>query len=509
MFRTTFFILILFLNALVFGQGITENNKYWIHLNDQHIQIQSQNKTNSLSDINNLLKKYNLQVENYSNWLNAVTVIANPSQLEELQQDFWMDSISPVTGGLYTAALEFDPEEYGDFIQCMKPEVLQEKGLNGKGVIVGIIDAGFVNADSSKLFAGFFESNRVLAYRDFIDPDREDFFEGVTDGDFHGRKVWGYLAGNDPEKKHLEGMATGASFLLARTENGEKEHLVEEDDWIAALEWMHENGVQLVNTSLGYSEFDDTTQNHVLSDMNGRTTMISRAADIATREKGMMLVISAGNMGNKEWHHITAPADVRGALTVGAVEKKHWKRASYSSVGVEFVDYIKPNVATYSNRGTSYSAPAVCGFVACLMQYKPELTNLELLEVIEKSSHLYPYGNNYVGYGVPQADRALAIIDGEYEAGSNTWQHLPDEKDKKVEIELNEDPKIDVVVFNKKDNQNTVDQIVIKYNRLKKKKKQKERLVKKGDKYYVRLYRRDAIKVSTVHAGNDVIEVIW
>lgn len=124
----------------------------------------------------------------------------------------------------------------------------------------------------------------------------------------------------------------------------------------------------------------------------------------------MLVVVAAGNDGAKSsWKVISTPADAEAALTVGAVLSR-FQKAGYSGVGPEYNRYLKPDVCAYSNQGTSLSAPAVCGFAACLLEADPSLTAVELKKLIVRSAHLYPYGNNSIGYGVPLANRALQLI---------------------------------------------------------------------------------------------------
>lgn len=471
--------------------------KYWVDINSD------------LDSACNKIKQLGLKIENKSEWLNAVSIYLEPSDINVLSNQDFVSKVEKVrTFELASRPSYIQTDTYWDYLQEMKPEILDSLKLDAEGVIVGVIDAGFTNADSSAWFEHIFGENRILGFKDFINDNHPDFFEAKTSGDVHGHNVLGYTAGYDPEKDEKIGLATGAMFYLARTENGDKEHLVEEDDWVEAIEWMHEKGVQIVNTSLGYSEFDDAEENHELSDMNGRTTKISRAAQIATEEKGMFLVISAGNMGHKKWKYITAPADARGVLTVGATNQQHKTRIFYSSVGVEFVNYIKPNVASYSDKGTSYSAPSVTGFVACLMQYAPGLNVSELKEVVEKSSHLYPYGNNYVGYGVPQADRAIGLINKDYDPETNTWMELP--AGSKVKIELN-DVETDkyVVIFNKKDAFKVIDQDAIRVRNGKGKGGKLKIKVKNGDAVIQLKRKNEDVTFTTVQYGQYVVEVEW
>ena len=170
--------------------------------------------------------------------------------------------------------------------------------------------------------------------------------------------------------------------------------------------------MRLVNTSLGYAKgFNNPKENYKPSDMDGKTSKISRAAQIAADQKGMLIVVSAGNEGDDlGWRIVSTPADAAGVLAVGATKAKSRDKVGYSSIGPEFLAYLKPNVSCFAANGTSFAAPVIAGLAACLMEKSPKLTNRQLMRVIEKSAHLYPYGNNYVGYGVPNARKALQLL---------------------------------------------------------------------------------------------------
>ncbi len=232
----------------------------------------------------------------------------------------------------------------------------------------------------------------------------------------HGTEVLTAISGIDNQDQMQYGLALNSKFYLARTDYSLREWRGEEDNWIAAMEWMDSLGVRLINTSLGYAKgFSDPSENYKPSQMDGKTSAITRAAQIAADRKGIMIVVSAGNEGeDKSWGIISAPADARGVLSIGATNAKLWNRIGYSSVGPEFLNYVKPNVSCFSLYGTSLSAPVITGFAACMMQVNPKLSNKEVIDLIEKSAHLYPYGNNYVGYGVPLASRALALAKAPY-----------------------------------------------------------------------------------------------
>src|SRR5690625_6541676 len=93
----------------------------------------------------------------------------------------------------------------------------------------------------------------------------------------------------------------------------------EEVHWLAAAEWADYLGVDVINTSLGYNNYDDSRYDYETSDLDGQTSYISRAEQIAS-DKGIMVVVSAGNSGNKQWHYITMTADAYGVFNIGAVD---------------------------------------------------------------------------------------------------------------------------------------------------------------------------------------------
>jgi hypothetical protein len=285
-------------------------------------------------------------------------------------------------------------------------------------------------------------------------------------------------------------MATNAKFYLARTDYSMREYRGEEDNWIAAMEWMDSLGVRLINTSLGYAKgFSDPKENYQPSQMDGKTSAISKAAQIASDKKGIMIIVSAGNEGDdKSWGIVSAPADAKGVLSVGATNGKLWNRIGYSSVGPEFLSYVKPNVSCFSLYGTSLSAPVITGFAACLLQANPQLSNKELISLIEKSSHLYPYGNNFVGYGVPQASRALALAKAPYLPNNSK---LITAKGRTYEVDVTSQDQM-VAIYRKKNQKDVIAQQVAK--------------VQNGK---VSLKRQNNEKFTTIDLRDYVVEVEW
>jgi len=289
-------------------------------------------------------------------------------------------------------------------------------GNVGKGMDIAVLDAGWIGYETQPAFEALRNSGRLMGTRDFVQPNSPDVFEGS----YHGTFVLGHMAGIIEDS--LYGSAPMANYFLMQTENAASEYRIEEDNWVAAIELCDSLGIDVVNSSLGYSLFDDTTMNYTPADMNGDVSRASIAADIAA-SKGILIVNSAGNSGNSDWYHITAPSDADSILCIGAVD--YWgEHAGFSSYGFENGDRVKPNVAamgrlTYfpgpngylaQGSGTSFSSPIIAGSVACLWQAFPEKSNMEIIRAVERSASLYPNHNTALGYGIPDFWKAYLLL---------------------------------------------------------------------------------------------------
>ncbi|HLK97722.1 MAG TPA: S8 family serine peptidase, partial [Hymenobacter sp.] len=356
-----------------------------------------------------------------SRWLNAVSVRLSAGQYAQVSALPFVTSIEAIDPAIIITSLNL-PAKSGEVNPMLAPVMTQiqapdfaRAGLTGRFVTIGVIDAGFFGADSVGALKHIFARQGVNLVRDYVNDKKThgNLFRTLeTMSDLHGTEVLAAIAGNDPIENVQYGLATDAKFYLARTDQGNREYRGEEDNWVAAMEWMDSLGVRLINTSLGYAKgMSNPKDNYAPSQMDGHTSLISRAAQIAADKKGILLIVSAGNEGDdRSWRIISTPADAQGVLAIGATNAKLWNRVGYSSIGPESLPYLKPNVSCFSLYGTSLSAPVITGFAACVMHANPKLTNKQVMDLIEKSSHLYPYGNNYVGYGVPQASRAIALL---------------------------------------------------------------------------------------------------
>jgi subtilisin family serine protease len=291
-------------------------------------------------------------------------------------------------------------------------------GFTGEGMVIAVLDAGFYNANILPAFDSIRLNGQILGCRDIVTGDTmvyEDFP--------HGMNVLSTMAGNLPGK--IVGTAPKASYWLLRTEDAASESIQEEINWLVGAEFADSVGADIINCSLGYTTFDNASTNHTYADMDGNTTIVTKAADWAA-STGMFVVVSAGNLGSQTWQKISAPADADSVLTVGAVDP-FGTIAGFSSRGPTSDGRIKPNIVAQgsssitaanagditTNNGTSFSGPIAAGAVACLWQANPARTNMEIMNAIHRSSSQFGAPDTVKGYGIPNfcwADYILAGI---------------------------------------------------------------------------------------------------
>jgi hypothetical protein len=370
-----------------------------------------------------------------SKWFNALTIaVPNDSVLDKICRLSFVVRKS-LKGSLYNSNYAMKISSSGGEEILNGPEfdygvswwqtalhngdLLHNRGFTGKDMVIAVIDAGFANVDKLPVFDHLFEKGRILGTRDFVKAGNNVYHESS-----HGMSVLSIMGGYLPGE--LIGTAPDASFWLLRSEDGDTEYIIEEDNWIAAAEFADSAGADIINSSLGYSVFNDSAQNHTYEDMDGNTTRVSRGADIAA-SKGILVVNSAGNQGNVSWKYITAPADADSILSVGAVDEARFV-ADFSSRGPTSDQQVKPTVmalgeGTYVARldstvrggnGTSFSAPVIAGLAACLWQTIPRAGNMDIIRVIIESSDRKNSPNSDYGYGVPDFSIAEFLLRAEY-----------------------------------------------------------------------------------------------
>ncbi len=393
------------------------------------------------------LKQMGFEVLNTSRWLNSATVRCLPDDIEKLEnigfvkhslvipkeivQDTAIDKgydletlfsflfqkkNSEEIKSKYAAPVAY----YGqaaDQVGMMNGQALPDRGFRGKGMLIAVIDGGFYKVDELSGFDSLRRTGRLREIKNFT-PDTEDIW-GENN---HGANVLSIISTNLPGR--MIGSAPDADYVLLRSEEVGKEYLVEEDNWIAAVEYADSIGVDLITSSLGYSVFDDVSQNHCHSELDGRTVRASQAATMAAA-RGMIVCVSAGNDGDTQWKHVSIPADADSVLTIGAVDRKG-QYASFSSVGHTADKRIKPDLTAmgketaYQNsmgnintgNGTSYSTPLLAGLIACLWQAYPDKGNMEIIDMVRRSADHFQQPDSLYGYGIPDFSKMEPVKSG-------------------------------------------------------------------------------------------------
>lgn len=280
---------------------------------------------------------------------------------------------------------------------------LHQCGFMGKGKCIAVLDGGFENAN---IIPALSNAN-VVGARDFVIASPANIYN-ETD---HGTRVFSAMAAWAPHV--MKGTAPEASYWLLRCEDRQSEQPVEEDYWAMAAEFADSVGVDIINSSLGYTRFDNHADDHHYKDMDGHSTLISQTASMLAA-KGIILVCSAGNKGMGPWKKLDFPADADSILTVGAITPQ-LENAPFSSVGPTQDGRIKPDVMApgspaclisgrgtlVQDMGTSFATPIVCGMVACLWQALPKLSAIQIIDLIRQSGNNRQHPDNVFGYGVP------------------------------------------------------------------------------------------------------------
>jgi serine protease AprX len=296
---------------------------------------------------------------------------------------------------------------------------LHNSGYDGKGILIAVLDGGFINADLISSLTALRNRTGIKATYDYVGKNKF-----VYSFHNHGTAVLSVLSGKIPGL--IEGTAPGADYLLLRTEDGESEFPVEEDYWAAGAEFADSAGADIISSSLGYYNFDDPALNYKSSDLDGNSAFITKVADIAA-SKGILVVNSAGNERIKDWKRIIFPADGDSVLAVGAVDGNNFI-STFSSAGPSADDRVKPDnvtlgvsvpvqtasTATTRSNGTSFSCPVLSGMAACLMQAVPRAVNMDVIEALRSGSDRYNSPDSLYGYGIPDIVKALTKLQDKY-----------------------------------------------------------------------------------------------
>jgi len=361
-----------------------------------------------------------------SKWFNGVLVQTSEGRIDRLEALSFVDSVALVAEKKrldykkdeFAISEAFDPPNRiisltSDIqLWMMNANKMHEDGFNGEGITIAVLDNGFKRVNTSAVFESLWINERVIGMRDFVENTGNVFQFGT-----HGASVLSVIGGNYmTDSTKFNGVAPKANFILCITEESGSENRIEEYNWLLGAEYADSLGVDIINSSLGYVDFDIPAHDYNYDDLDGETMISTQAANLAAK-KGILVVNSAGNEGDRpegKWRFLTAPADANDILSVASVDTDY-SRSSFSSLGPTSDGRIKPDVAAlgrgttlfdlrgnigFSN-GTSFSAPLIAGFAAGIWQMNPDWTKDELIKAIEMSGHSANDPSNELGYGVP------------------------------------------------------------------------------------------------------------
>ena len=344
--------------------------------------------------------------------------------------------------------------DYGDAyaqIDIINGIPLHNLGYQGEGMVIAILDGGFIGVPQRIVFDSLWDNGQILGSKDFASEDYDAFTESS-----HGTKVLSTMGANWPGE--MIGTAPKASYWLLKTEYTPSEYIIEEYNWLAGAAFADSVGADIINSSLGYSTFDDSSMDHTWDDLDGNSTIVTIGADMAAA-KGILPVNSAGNSGGSSWEYITSPADGDSVFAIGAVDYAG-NIVSFSSRGLPSDPRVKPNVCAVgsgttvadadfdyitTSSGTSFSSPTIAGMTACLWQANYDLNNREIMELIEMSASQYNSPDNDYGYGIPNYEAANGLVGIEGFASENT------------QIALYPNPAFNILNFEGVDVDNTIE----------------------------------------------------
>jgi subtilisin family serine protease len=373
-----------------------------------------------------------LTLKHQSKWLNAVSGTINKSRINEIallpfvsrvdvvyklrkevQPEFDNSKAVRNQGSLQQPA-EIHSLDYGDSYSEMEQinvPAVHDLGITGQGVTICLMDAGF-----SRLSHTAFDSMNIIAAWDFVNNDPNVGNQSDSGDGSHGTMTLSTIGGYAPG--HLIGPAFNATYILTKTENTDSETPIEEDNWIAAMEWADSIGVDVTSTSLGYLDFDPPWPSYTWMDMDGNTTIITNGADYATH-LGIVVVNSAGNEGYNSSHNtLGAPADGDSVITAGAVDYSG-SIAYFSSVGPTVDGRIKPDIMALGDgdivaspyddysyeyaSGTSFSCPLSAGVAALILSANPSLTPMQVRDAMRNTASQSNNPDNEYGWGILNA----------------------------------------------------------------------------------------------------------
>jgi hypothetical protein len=377
------------------------------------------------------IEELGIKIENKVRWFNAVTAYLTEEEKINVANLSFINRIEPVRRFVFKSpdletplqyfkqsSVLFD-YDYGpsfDQLQLSDVPAVHSKGITGEGILLGLLDTGFNWENHESL-----KDATVVNEYDFVFKDNSTANDSLDHPNQHNHGTLVFSIVGGLKEGSLIGSSFGSDFILAKTEDIRTEKHIEEDNYAAALEWMESYGVDIISSSLGYSTFNPPDFSYNYSDMDGKTTIVTRATELAFR-RGVITITSAGNEGDNSWRYILAPADGTNIIAVGAVNNENLV-ADFSSRGPTYDGRIKPEVVSQgvgvycanagdfsgyiTASGTSVAAPIASGIASLLLSAYPHLKNTQVRSIFFESADNNLTPDNERGYGLVSAVKAI------------------------------------------------------------------------------------------------------
>lgn len=493
--------LLFFLVAAILTQAQVATNIYWVQFADKNNSPYSIDNPEAYLSPRALQRRANLGIAideydipvnpqylqavadcgvellNPSKWLNGVSVYTNDaSTIEAVNSLSFVASVRNCPNDLKAQeqkqrrlAEEQKPVAanramngyYGGAegqVRQLNVDVLHNMGFDGTGVVIAILDGGFLGTEEHSCFDNMREEGRLLGVRDYVYGSTTVYSQST-----HGTSCLSTMAAFVPET--MVGTAPKASYYLIHTEDAVNENIVEEYNWVSGAEYADSLGADVCSTSLGYIGFDMPQWNHSFEHFDGHTAPMTIGAEIAA-SRGMICVNAASNEGDG-FCTLGIPADAEHILTIGAVNASG-VRAGFSSVGPTYDGRIKPDVMAmgegtfvasvysgwesdyFNGNGTSFATPVLAGAVACLRQARPYASVQDICNIIRQCGNRFDNPDNYYGYGIPDFAKAfelLALEEPVETFSGNVLSVFPNPSKGAVHVMLNHGTNTEITVF--------------------------------------------------------------
>lgn len=399
----------------------------------QGISLDSTDRPVSPVYVNDIFTTISGKLHVTSRWLNQIVVLvtdtSNIAAVRSKPFVAYTDYVGYFGSGLYKQTSEGDTGKmqkttgssayYGtayDQTKFVNGDYLHDRGYKGKGKLIAVMDEGFAGVNTGPVFDSLMKSGRLADTRNFV-YNNNDVFTSFN----HGTGCLSTIAGNIPGT--YVGSAPEADIALYVTEYAYGDMPIEMDNMLAAAERADSVGADVISASVGYNTFSSPFKSLVYADIDGKTTVAAKAANMATK-KGILFVITAGNEGGGGWNYVLTPGDADSAITIGGATLNR-SAVSSSGNGPNAAGRVKPDVCMLGSNvsvmftsttpsylgGTSYATPQLAGWAACLIQAtSTNATPYRIRTAIIKSGHLYATPGPQMGYGVPDFGMAHNLL---------------------------------------------------------------------------------------------------